>query len=94
MLTGIGMVCMLMPLSFVDLAPSVLLLQEGRGMSSNHYSYPYPIFQINGLQKIDLAMTEQSNKHVIAFQDYFLRKWPMVFLVLDQDTSRITELLT
>ena len=42
---------------------------------------------------MDLPVTEQGNKHVVVFQDYF-SKWPMVFAVPDQKTSRIAELLT
>ena len=42
---------------------------------------------------MDLPVTEQGNKHVIVFQDYF-SKWSMVFPVPDQKTSRIAELLT
>ena len=33
---------------------------------------------------MDLPVTEQGNKHVIVFQDYF-SKWPTVFAVPDQD---------
>ena len=58
--------------------------------------HPIPvqrIFQIIGLDIMDLPVTEQGNKHVIVFQDYF-SKWPMVFPMPDQKTSRIVELLT
>ena len=41
---------------------------------------------------MDLPKTLQSNRHVVVFQDY-LTKWPMVFPVPDQKTTRIAELL-
>ena len=58
--------------------------------------HPIPVqrpFQILGLDIMDLPATEQGNKHVVVFQDYFT-KWPMVFPVPDQKTLRIAELLT
>jgi len=42
---------------------------------------------------MDLPVTEQGNKHVVVFLDYFT-KWPMVFAVPDQKTVRIVKLLT
>ena len=42
---------------------------------------------------MDLPITDQGNKHVVVFQDYF-SKWPMAFAVPDQKTNRIVELLT
>ena len=50
-------------------------------------------FQIIGLDIMDLPMTDQGNKHVVVFQDYF-SKWPMVFAVPDQKTTTIVQLLT
>ena len=50
-------------------------------------------FQIIGLDIMDLPMTDQGNKHVVVFQDYF-SKWPMVFAAPDQKTTTIVELLT
>ena len=50
-------------------------------------------FRIIGLDIMDLPITDQGNKHVVVFQDYF-SKWPMAFAVPDQKTSRIVELLT
>ena len=50
-------------------------------------------FQIIGLNIMDLPMTDQDNKHVVVFQDYF-SKWPMVFAVPDKKTKTIVELLT
>jgi len=58
--------------------------------------HPIPVqrpFQILGLDIMDLPVTEQGNKHIVVFQDYFT-KWPMVFAVPDQKTVRIVELLT
>ena len=42
---------------------------------------------------MDLPITEDGNKHVVVFQDYFT-KWPMVYPVPDQKTTRLVELLT
>ena len=42
---------------------------------------------------MDLPMTDQGNKHMVVFQDYF-PKWPMVFAVPDQKTNAIVEMLT
>ena len=56
---------------------------------------PIPVnrpFQIFGVDIIDLPKTERGNKHVIVFQD-FLSKWPIVFPLPDQKTTRIVKLL-
>ena len=50
-------------------------------------------FQIIGLDIMYLPMTDQGNKHVVVFQDYF-SKWPTVFAVSDQKTNTIVQLLT
>ena len=50
------------------------------------------IFQIVGVDVMDLPRTERGNKHVLVFQD-FLSKWPMVFPIPDQKTERIVKLL-
>ena len=50
------------------------------------------IFQIVGVDVMDLPRTERGNKHVLVFQD-FLSKWPMVFPIPDQKTERIAKLL-
>ena len=41
---------------------------------------------------MDLPRTQQGNKHVIVFQDFFT-KWPMVYPVPDQKALRIAQLL-
>ena len=56
---------------------------------------PIPVsrpFQILGIDVMDLPQTERGNKHVLVIQD-FLTKWPWVFPILDQKTSRIVEIL-
>ena len=56
---------------------------------------PIPVnraFQIFGVDIMDLPKTERGNKHVIVFQD-FLSKWPIVFPLPDQTTTRIVKLL-
>ena len=48
-------------------------------------------FQIIGVDIMDLPRTQQGNKHVIVFQDFFT-KWPMVYPVPDQKALRIAQL--
>ena len=50
------------------------------------------VFQIIGLDVMELPRTNQENRYVIVFQD-FLSKWPMVFPVPDQKAVRIVKLL-
>ena len=48
--------------------------------------HPIPVqrvFQIIGVDVMDLPRKEAGNKHVVVFQD-FLSKWPFVFPVPDQ----------
>ena len=57
--------------------------------------HPIPVqrvFQIVGVDVMDLPKTEAGNKHVIVFQD-FLSKWPLVFPVPDQKAIRLARLL-
>ena len=42
---------------------------------------------------MDFPLTEQGNRHVVVFQDFFT-KWPAVFAVPDQKPVRIARLLT
>lgn len=42
---------------------------------------------------MDLPTTQQGNKHVVVFQDFF-SKWPLVFPVSDQKTATLVRLLT
>ena len=50
------------------------------------------VFQIVGVDVMDLPKTERGNKHVLVFQD-FLSKWPMVFPIPDHKAERIVKLL-
>ena len=57
--------------------------------------HPIPVervFQIVGVDIMDLPKTESGNKHVVVFQD-FLSKWPLVFPVPDQKALRLAQLL-
>ena len=57
--------------------------------------HPIPVqrvFQIIGVDVMDLPRTEAGNKHVVVFQD-FLSKWPFVFPVPDQKAVCIARLL-
>ena len=57
--------------------------------------HPIPvqrIFQIIGVNVMDLPKTEAGNRHVVVFQD-FLSKWPLVFPVPDQKAIRLARLL-
>ena len=59
---------------------------SGNGKCAKPPLHPIPVskpFQIVGVDGMDLLMTEDGNKHVVVFQDYFT-KWPMVYLVPDQ----------
>ena len=47
-------------------------------------------FQILG---VDLPTTQQGNKQVVVFRDFF-SKWPLVFPVSDQKTTTLVQLLT
>ena len=67
----------------------------GVGRRHNPPLHPIPVqrpFQILGVDIMDLPRTEQGNKHVIVFQDFFT-KWPFVFAIPDQKTERIAKLL-
>ena len=57
--------------------------------------HPIPVervFQIIGVDIMDLPKTNAGNKHVVVFQD-FLSKYPLVFPVPDQKNSCIVKLL-
>ena len=57
--------------------------------------HPIPVkrpFQIIGVDVMDLPSTVNGNSHVVVFQDY-LTKWPLVFPVPDQKTTRLVWLL-
>ena len=56
---------------------------------------PIPVqrpFQIVGVDVMELPMTKRGNKYVVVFQDLFT-KWPMVYPVPDQKSSRLVSLL-
>ena len=68
---------------------------SGHGRHNKPPLYPIPfqrLFQIVGVDVIDLPKTLQGNQYVIVFQDTF-RKWPLVFAIPDQKTERIARLL-
>ena len=50
------------------------------------------VFQILGVDVMELPKTDRGNKYVVVFQD-FLSKWPLVFPVPDQKSIRIARLL-
>ena len=57
--------------------------------------HPIPVervFQIIGVDIMDLPLTANGNRHVVVFQD-FLSKWPLVFPVPDQKAERLARLL-
>ena len=91
---GGGMVCMQILWNTVEAVHNVLLSQEGV-KQHRPLLRPIPVqrvFQIIGLDIMDLPRTNQGNQHVIVFQD-FLSKWPLVFPTPDQKAVRIVKLL-
>ena len=57
--------------------------------------HPIPVgkpFQILGIDVMDLPLTDTGNRHVVVILDLFT-KWPFVFPVPDQRTSRIARLI-
>ena len=72
------------------------VIVSGCGRQNRPPLHPIPVqrpFQIIGVDIMDLPATQQENKHVVVFQDFFL-KWPLVFLVADQKTATLVQLLT
>ena len=68
---------------------------SGGGQQHRPALHPIPVqrpFQIVGVDIMDLPRTQQGNKHVIVFQDFFT-KWPMVYPVPDQKALRIAQLI-
>ena len=49
-------------------------------------------FQILGVDVMELPKTTSGNKYALVFQDY-LTKWPMVFAMPDQKSTRIVDIL-
>ena len=67
----------------------------GRVAVVNPPLQPIPVkrvFQIVGVDIMDLPKTDQGNKHVLVFQD-FLSKWPIVFPIPDQKSEWIVKIL-
>ena len=57
--------------------------------------HPIPVdcvFQIVGVDIMELPRTSRGNSYVVVFQD-FLSKFPLVFPVPDQKTNRLVRLL-
>ena len=57
--------------------------------------HPIPVqrpFQIMGVDVTELPQTEQGNKYVVVFQDFF-SKWPAVYPVSNQKAVRLARLL-
>ena len=50
------------------------------------------VFQIVGVDIMELPKTSNGNRYVVVFQD-FLSKWPMVFPVADQKAVTLAKLL-
>ena len=69
---------------------------SGCGHRNRPTLHPIPVqcpFQIVGVDIMDLPTTQQGNKHMVVFQDFF-SKWPPVFPVSDQKTATLVQLLT
>ena len=68
---------------------------SGGGKVSRPPLHPIPVqrlFQIVGVDVMDLPTTADGNCHVVVFQDY-LTKWPLVYPVPDQKSIRLVRLL-
>lgn len=79
---------------FVKACPECAVV-SGTGRRIKPPLHPIPVsqpFQVLGIDVMDLPMTERGNKHVVMVQDLF-SKWPFVFAVPDQKSSRIAQLL-
>ena len=50
------------------------------------------VFQIVGVDIMELPKTSSGNRYVVVFQD-FLSKWPMVFPVADQKATTLVKLV-
>ena len=68
---------------------------EGTGRKQKPPLQPIPTersFQIVGVDIMELPLTSNGNRYLIAFQDFFT-KWPMVYPASDQKAERIAWLL-
>ena len=72
------------------------VIVSGCGRHNKPPLHPIPVqrpFQIVGVDIMDLPTTQQGNKHVVVFQDFFT-KWPLVYPVPDQKATTLVQLLT
>ena len=68
---------------------------SGGSKQSRPPLHPIPVsrlFQIVGVDVMELPLTEQGNRYVLVFQD-FLSKWPLIFPMPDQKSIRIAQIL-
>ena len=68
---------------------------SGTGRKSNPPLKPIPVervFQIVGVDIMELPKTSKGNQYVVVFQD-FLSKWPFVFATKDQKATTLAKLL-
>lgn len=90
---GGGMACMLM-LPNIKNCPQCAFASGGLSAGKPPLQ-PIPVqrpFQIVGIDIMDLPKTEKGNKLVLVLQD-FLTKFPMVYPMPDQKTTRIVKIL-
>ena len=80
-------------LPIVKVARNVLVTGGGKLLRPplQPISVQYP-FQIIGVDVMQLPKTKSGNKYVLIFQD-FLTKWPWVFTMPDQKSSRMVDIL-
>lgn len=67
----------------------------GGGRRLNPPLMPIPVervFQITGVDIMELPKTKQGNKYAVVFQDY-LSKWPFAFATPDQKAITLAKLL-
>ena len=72
------------------------MIVSGSGRRNKLPLHPIPVqrpFQIVGVDIMDLPATQQGNKHVMVFQNFFT-KWLLVYPVPDQKATTLVQLLT
>ena len=70
-------------------------IASGTGRKNNPPLKPIPVervFQIVGVDIMELPKTSKGNQYVVVFQD-FLSKWPVVFPTKDQKATTLAKLL-
>ena len=80
-------------IKFAESCPQCAIA-TGSSQSNKPPLHPIPvdrIFQIFGVDVMDLPKTDRGNQHVVVFQD-FLSKWPFVFPVPDQKAITLVKL--